>query len=200
MGRPIQPRRNESLQSEPQTRTSVPDRTSIPDRTGARVWNRPRERQSADDITRPQSTRPIPPTPLVQTREEVTEVRGMVSSLIDKTRNQEVAYRTIVNRLDQTERELAEHRVNARERNQLPSDPLRGTLNPQNTGAFSTPEIPSARSVHYMGETSQPPLPPKQGLANLRYQAARSAKYSDPITKRIYGKTWGAKNTNSTIE
>ncbi|KAF2604455.1 hypothetical protein F2Q70_00026435 [Brassica cretica] len=34
-----------------------------PDRTGARVWNRPGERQAADDLTRRQSTRPISPTP-----------------------------------------------------------------------------------------------------------------------------------------
>ncbi|KAF3570402.1 hypothetical protein F2Q69_00058792 [Brassica cretica] len=70
----------------------------------------------------------------------------MVSSLIDKTRNQEVAYRTIANLLDQAERELAEHRANARERNQPPSDPSRGTLNLQNPGVFSTQEFPSARS------------------------------------------------------
>ncbi|KAF2530558.1 hypothetical protein F2Q70_00029595 [Brassica cretica] len=63
----------------------------------------------------------------------------MVSSLIDETRNQKIAYRTIANRLDQAKRELAEQRANARERNQTPPDPLRGTSNPKNTGLFSTP-------------------------------------------------------------
>ncbi|KAL0689563.1 hypothetical protein Bca4012_089241 [Brassica carinata] len=50
--------------SSPPNRTSVPERTSIPDRTGARVWNRPKERQAADDLTRPQSSMLISPTPL----------------------------------------------------------------------------------------------------------------------------------------
>ncbi|KAG2259209.1 hypothetical protein Bca52824_078503 [Brassica carinata] len=39
------------------------DQTSIPERVGARVWNRPGDRQSADDLTRSQC-RPISPTPL----------------------------------------------------------------------------------------------------------------------------------------
>ncbi|KAG2255615.1 hypothetical protein Bca52824_074909 [Brassica carinata] len=34
-------------------RTSVSERTSIPDRRGARVWNRPGERQTNDDLIRP---------------------------------------------------------------------------------------------------------------------------------------------------
>ena len=129
--------------------------TSIPDRTGARVWNRPGERQPADDLTRTQSTRPISLTPLAKTREEVTELRGMVSTLIDKSQNQDTAYQTISNRLDQAERELAEHRANARERNQQPSDPSRGMPNPLNLRDFSTPEFPIARSGHYMGQNSQ---------------------------------------------
>ncbi|KAF2538900.1 hypothetical protein F2Q68_00021353 [Brassica cretica] len=54
----------------------------------------------------------------------------MVSSLIDETRSQKAAYRAIANRLDQAERELVEHRANARERNQPQPDPLRETLNP----------------------------------------------------------------------
>ena len=181
IGTSNQDRASSHDRSSPPDRTSVPDRTSIHNRTGARVWNRPGERQSADDLTRPPSTRPIYPTPLAQTREEVTELQGMVSLLIDKTRNQEVAYRTIVNQLDQTERELAEHQANARKRNQPPSDPLRGSLNPQNTGAFSTPEIPSARSGRYMGENSQRLL--QQGLAH------RSFSYSglDEIETGLQG-------------
>ncbi|KAF3511124.1 hypothetical protein F2Q69_00005218 [Brassica cretica] len=105
----------------------------------------------------------------------------MISSLIDKTRNQEVTYRTIVNQLDQTKRELAEHQANARERNQPPSDPLRGSLNLQNTGAFSTPEIPSARSGRYTEENSQRLL--QQGLAH------RSLSYSglDEIDTGLQG-------------
>ncbi|KAF3538560.1 hypothetical protein F2Q69_00023569 [Brassica cretica] len=182
----------------PIDQTSIPDRTSIPERSGARVWNRPGERQSADDLTR--TTRPISPTPLAQTREEVTELRGMVSSLIDETRSQKIAYQTIANRLDQAERGLAEHRVNARERNQTPPDPLRGTSNPQNTGLFCTPEIPSARSGRYTGDNSQRPpqqsvplaKPKLQRAGRNRYRTTSPKKYSDPIRKQTYGKTRGA--------
>ncbi|KAF3509800.1 hypothetical protein F2Q69_00009818 [Brassica cretica] len=89
----------------------------------------------------------------------MTEVRGMLSSLIDEIRNQRIANQTIANRLEQAERELAEHRAaNVRERNQTPLNPLRGTSNPQNAGLFGTPEIPSARSERYTGENSQRPL------------------------------------------
>ncbi|KAG5411239.1 hypothetical protein IGI04_007558 [Brassica rapa subsp. trilocularis] len=110
-----------------QERSSVHDRSSPPDRTGARVLNRLGERQADDDLIRPQSDRA----------------------------SGNAAYRAIANRLDQAERELAEHRANARERHQSPPDPLRETLNPQNVGAFGTPEIPSARSGCYTGENSQ---------------------------------------------
>ena len=100
----------------------------------------------------------------------MTELRGMVLSLIDEACNQKAAYRDIANRLDQAEQELAEYRANARERNQPPRDPLRETLNPQNAGAFGTPEIPSARSGRYTGENSQPP--PQQSMS------ARSLSYN----------------------
>ena len=101
----------------------------------------------------------------------MTKLRGMLSSLIDEIRNQRIANQTIANRLDQAERELAEHRAaNARERNRMPLDPLRGTSNPQYAGLFGTPEIPSARSGRYMGENSQ--RPPPQGMTH------RSLSYS----------------------
>ncbi|KAG5410936.1 hypothetical protein IGI04_007255 [Brassica rapa subsp. trilocularis] len=165
--------------SSPPDRTSVPERTSIPDRTGARVWNHPGERQATDDLIRPQSSRPISPTPPAQTREEVTELRGMVSSVIDEAYNQKAAYRAIANRLDQAEREFVEHRANARERNQPPPDPLRETLNPQNAGAFGTPEIPRARSGRYTRDNSQ--RPPQQIMPQ------RSLSYSglDEIDTRL---------------
>ncbi|KAG2286336.1 hypothetical protein Bca52824_045940 [Brassica carinata] len=61
----------------------------------------------------------------------MTELRGMLSSPIDEIRNQRISNQTIANRLDQAERELAEHQAtNVRERNQTPLDPLRGTSNP----------------------------------------------------------------------
>ena len=91
-----------------QNRSLPINQTSIPERVGAQVWNRPGDRKSADDLTRSQS-RPISQTPLAQTREEVTELRGMLSFLIDKIHNQRIANQTIANRLDQAERELAEH-------------------------------------------------------------------------------------------
>ncbi|KAF3572281.1 hypothetical protein F2Q69_00058680 [Brassica cretica] len=138
-------------------RTLVPDRTSIPDRTGARVWNFHGESQPTDDLTRTQSTRPISLTPLAQTREEVTELQGMVSTLIHKSRNQETAFRTIVNRLDQAERELAEHRVSARERNQPLTGPSGVTPNPLNLRAFSTPEFPALDPVATWEKTCNQP-------------------------------------------
>ncbi|KAF2564208.1 hypothetical protein F2Q70_00015198 [Brassica cretica] len=142
---------------------------SIPERVGARVWNRPGDRQSADDLTRSQSKTNFA-DPLAQTREEMTEVRGMLSSLIEEIRNQRIANQTIANRLEQAERELAEHRAaNVRERNQTPLNPLRGTSNPQNAGLFGTPEIPSARSERYTGENSQRPLPLGMTHRSLSY-------------------------------
>ncbi|KAF3603920.1 hypothetical protein F2Q69_00036381 [Brassica cretica] len=64
----------------------------------------------------------------------MTELRGMLVSLIDKICNQRIANQTITNRLDQAERELAEHRAaNTRERNQTPLDPLKAASNPQST-------------------------------------------------------------------
>ncbi|KAF3576980.1 hypothetical protein DY000_02033169 [Brassica cretica] len=140
------------------------DQTSIPERVGARVWNRPRDRQSADDPTRSQS-RPISPTPLAQTRGEMTEIRGMVSTLIDEIRSQKIANQTIADRLEQAEKELEDHRAaNARKRNQTSLDPLRSTSNLQNVGLFGTPEIPSARSGRYTGKKSQ--RPPPQGMTH----------------------------------
>ncbi|KAL0641051.1 hypothetical protein Bca4012_097450 [Brassica carinata] len=43
------------------------NQTSISERAGARVWNRPGDRPSSNDLTRSQS-RLISPTPLAQTR------------------------------------------------------------------------------------------------------------------------------------
>ena len=74
----------------------------VPERTNRRVWNRSGERQSANDTTtRTKAARPISPLPLAQTREKMAELLGMVSTLIDKSQNQEIAYRTISNRLEQ---------------------------------------------------------------------------------------------------
>ncbi|KAF3595900.1 hypothetical protein DY000_02023584 [Brassica cretica] len=127
-------------------------------------------RSSSDDLTRSQS-RPISPTPLDQTRGELTELRGMITTLIDEIHSQRIANQAIANRLNQAERELAEHRAaNIRERNQMPLDPLRVTSNPQSTRLFGTPEIPSARSGRYTGENSQ--RPPPQGMTH------RSLSYS----------------------
>ncbi|KAG2250126.1 hypothetical protein Bca52824_080262 [Brassica carinata] len=127
------------------------NQTSISERAGARVWNRPGDRPSSNDLTRSQS-RLISPTPLMTT-------------LIDKIRSQRIANQSVANRLDQAERGLAEHRAaNIRERNQMPLDPLRATSNPQSAGLFGTSEIPSARSGRYMGENSQRPSP--QGITH----------------------------------
>ncbi|KAG2250283.1 hypothetical protein Bca52824_080419 [Brassica carinata] len=103
-----------------QDRSLPINQTSIPERVGARVWNHSGDRQSADDLTRSQS-RPISPTPLTQTREEMTELRGMLSSLIGEIQNQRVANKTITNRLDQAEKELENSELQTFERNQTPS-------------------------------------------------------------------------------
>ncbi|KAF3492784.1 hypothetical protein DY000_02052669 [Brassica cretica] len=168
MGRSKRPKRNVSLRSEPQTRIERQATIELHHQIGPRYQIGPRhqiepwfqigprsptepelesESQPTDDLTRTQSTRPISPTPLAQTREEVTELQGMVSTLIDKSRNQETAYRTIVNRLDQAERELAEHRVSARERNQPLTGPSGVTPNPLNLRAFNTLEFPALDPV-----------------------------------------------------
>jgi len=100
-----------------QDRSLPINQTSIPERAGARVWNRPGDRPSSNDLTRSQS-RLISPTPLAQTRGELTELRGMMTTLIDKIRSQRIANQSVANRPDQAERELAEHRAaNIRERN-----------------------------------------------------------------------------------
>ncbi|KAF3504872.1 hypothetical protein F2Q69_00042996 [Brassica cretica] len=100
----------------------------------------------------------------------MNELRGMLSSLIDEIRNQRIANQTITNRLDQAERELAEHRApNTRERNQTPLDPLRAVSNPQSIDLFGTPEIPSARSGRYTGEKSQRPPPQSMTHRGLSY-------------------------------
>ncbi|KAF3553070.1 hypothetical protein F2Q69_00013003 [Brassica cretica] len=89
----------------------------------------------------------------------------MVSTLIDEICSQKIANQTIANRLEQAEKELADHRAaNARERNQTSLDPLRSTSNLQNAGLFGTPEIPIARSGCYTGENSQ--RPPPQGMTH----------------------------------
>ncbi|KAF3610555.1 hypothetical protein DY000_02048766 [Brassica cretica] len=127
------------------------------------------DRQSADDQTRSQSRR-ISPTPLAQTRGELTEIRGMVSTLVDEIRSQKIANQTIANLLEQTEKELADHRAaNAREKNQTSLNPLRSTSNPQNAGLFGTPEIPSTRSGRYTGENSQRPPPQGKTHRSLSY-------------------------------
>ncbi|KAF3488119.1 hypothetical protein F2Q69_00054472 [Brassica cretica] len=104
-----------------QDRSLPINKTSIPERAGARVWNRPGDRSSSDDLNRSQS-RPISPTPLAQTRGELIELRGMMKTLIDEIHSQRISNEAISNRLDQAERELAEHRAaNIRYRNQTPS-------------------------------------------------------------------------------
>ncbi|KAF3487890.1 hypothetical protein F2Q69_00054477 [Brassica cretica] len=89
----------------------------------------------------------------------------MMTTLIDEIRSQRIANQAIANRLDQAERDLAEHQAaNIWERNQTLLDSLRTTSNPQSTGLFSAPEIPSARSGRYVGENSQ--RPPPQGMTH----------------------------------
>ncbi|KAG2278475.1 hypothetical protein Bca52824_061030 [Brassica carinata] len=68
-----------------QDRSLPINKTSIPERAGARVWNRPGDRSSSDDLNRSQS-RPISPTPLAQTRGELIKLRGMMKTQIDEIR------------------------------------------------------------------------------------------------------------------
>ena len=86
--------------------------TTVPDRYRFRVWIRAGDRPPVDSsTTRSQSARPISPTTITQTREEVAELRGMIRTLVYKDREQEIAHQTITNRLEQAERELAENRA-----------------------------------------------------------------------------------------
>ena len=117
-----------------QDRSPPINQPTIPEQTGARVWNRP-------------GNRPISPTHLAQNRGKLTELRGMMTTLIDETRGQRTTNQALANRLDKAEKELAEYRAaNARERNRAPLDLLRAASNVQSTRLFGTPEIPSARS------------------------------------------------------
>ncbi|KAL0730564.1 hypothetical protein Bca4012_026657 [Brassica carinata] len=123
----------------------------------ARVWTRTGPNPSGDDPTsRTQLTRPISPTPLAQTREQEAEIASMVATLVDKSRSQELSYRTIADRLEQTKKELAEHQANAQAG--IQSDLLTRTPTSRNDGAFGTPDYPSSRSARYQGEGSQQPL------------------------------------------
>ena len=81
-----------------QDRSLPINQTMVPERTVARVWNHPRDRSSSDDLTRSQS-RPISPTHLAQTRGELTELREMMTTLIDEIPSQRIANKAIANRL-----------------------------------------------------------------------------------------------------
>ncbi|KAF3519053.1 hypothetical protein DY000_02062413 [Brassica cretica] len=95
-----------------QTPVTAQTGTMVPDRYRFRVWTRAGDRPPVDSsTTRSQSARPISPTTITQTRKEVAELRGMIRTLVDKDREQEIAHRTITNRLEQAERELAENRA-----------------------------------------------------------------------------------------
>ncbi|KAJ4889382.1 Uncharacterized protein Rs2_29130 [Raphanus sativus] len=83
-----------------------------PDRSGPRVWSRTGDRSPIDSsLTRTQPIRLISPIQITQAREEVAELRGTVRALLDKAQEQEIAHRAITTRLEQTEREFAEHRA-----------------------------------------------------------------------------------------
>ncbi|KAF3507480.1 hypothetical protein F2Q69_00008767 [Brassica cretica] len=82
----------------------------------------------------------------------------MMTTLIDKIRSQRIANQTVANRLDQAERELAEHRAaNIRERNQTPLDPLRARSNPQHrTVRYSRDPKRSIWTLHERKFTTTP--------------------------------------------
>ncbi|KAJ4885539.1 hypothetical protein Rs2_35632 [Raphanus sativus] len=109
--------------------------------------------------TRTQPTRPISPTPISQTREEVTELRGMIRTLADKAREQKLAHRNIGNQLEQNDRELAEHWASVRGSNP-PS---------RNTGTFGTSYFLSTRFGRYVGENTQQNPQPNSAYRNLNY-------------------------------
>ncbi|KAF2611575.1 hypothetical protein F2Q70_00013483 [Brassica cretica] len=143
------------IETSNQDRSPSIDQTSIPERVGARVWNRSGDRQSTDDPTRSQF-RTISPTPLAQTRGELAKIRRMVSNLIDEIRSQKIANQTITNRLEQAEKELADHPANS-------GDPKH-----------------SIWTLH--GENSQrPPKLKLQWIRRNRYGAPIPTNYSNPI-------------------
>lgn len=93
----------------------------------------------------------------------------MVSTLIDKSRDQEVAYHTIANRLEQTKRELDAHRAEARERAENCPDLKNRTPIFGNARVLGTPEFPCARSGRYEGESSQKTSQPGLAYQSLNY-------------------------------
>ncbi|KAF2556461.1 hypothetical protein F2Q68_00017201 [Brassica cretica] len=78
-----------------QDRSLPINQTSIPERARDRVWNRPGDRQFSDDQTQSQS-RPISPTPLAQTRGELTKLRGVMTTLIDKIHSQKMPIKPLL--------------------------------------------------------------------------------------------------------
>ncbi|KAG2280814.1 hypothetical protein Bca52824_052034 [Brassica carinata] len=147
-----------------QDRSLPINQTSIPERVVARVWN-------------------------PQIREEMTELRGMLSSQIDEIRNQRIANQTIANQLDQAERELAEHRAtNVRERNQTPLDLLRGTSNPQNAGLFAgfDNSIEQARRHDLRGPVNIDPQREDLGIPSETAASQNYIERNDVELKRIH--------------
>ncbi|KAF2569732.1 hypothetical protein F2Q68_00025596 [Brassica cretica] len=78
-----------------QDRSLPINQTTIPEQTGSQVWNRPGKKPPSDDPTRSQSI-PISPTHLAQTRGELTELRGMMTTLIDEIRSQRITNQALL--------------------------------------------------------------------------------------------------------
>ncbi|KAF3604232.1 hypothetical protein F2Q69_00035794 [Brassica cretica] len=166
-----------------QTRQTPSIGTSNPDQVRPYVWTRSGER----------SSRPISPSPLAQSREEVTELQGMVASLVDKTRDQEIAYRMVTNRLEQAEKELVEYRARSLEGIRSRSNPPVNTPISHSAGIFCTPDFSSARSGRYSGENSQQRPPSGTTYRNLSYNSTIGGQGSPNLPSQTQVRSEGVR-------
>ncbi|KAL0729956.1 hypothetical protein Bca4012_026049 [Brassica carinata] len=134
--------------SQPQNPYPGTTRVTTQSQTGARVWTRTEQNLPGDDsTTRTHPTRPISPTPLSQTREQVAEMASLMA-------------------------ELAEHRDSTQTQPGNRSDPSFQTPTSRTNEAFRTPEFPCSQSARYPGETSQHPSRPIPAARGLNYDGS----------------------------
>lgn len=196
------------IETSSQDRSLPINQTSISERAGARVWNRPGDRPSSNDLTRSQS-RLISPTPLAQTRGELTELRGMMTTLIDKIRSQRIANQSNANRLDPSRKgaRRASSCKHSRKTSNTPRS-VKSDVQPSKrwTVRYSGDPKRSIWALH--GRNSQRPSPQGithrslsySGLDQINTGLPTPTKHSDPIPERINEKAGGAKDTDPTTE
>ncbi|KAF3578274.1 hypothetical protein DY000_02030481 [Brassica cretica] len=196
MMRPKQLRRNQTRRcndgTSSQDRSLPINQTTIPVRAGARVWNRPGDRSSSDNLTRSQSI-PISPTPLAQTRGELTELQGMMTTLIEEIRSQRIANQAIANRLDQAVANRLDQADDAR-------PPKLWTVRHSRDPKRPIQTLRGRKFATTPAAGHDPPKLKLQWTGRNRHWTSTPTKHSDPNPERIDGEAGGAKNTYFTTK